>query len=428
MLRENILRPIMGRSINKLNTFSSFGQVDIVAGAVVNNLTHFNSFQPFSNRICSIRWIPRRPNSLLVGGKHGELCFVSDVNKYTISGNEEENVDMISPGIGPGGEIREIVPDQIENSKFYSLNVSGELVKVDLTTRDINVIQPQGDFHVWFGGCNVNFDKQAIFLGDNKGKLHILPDSSRGSNSDRTEVKVAKTGKINHIEFHPRDSNFMAISSTSDCSVKLWDIRKLKDLENIEVLLHDKGVSSCYFNSNGSKIVTTDQGNELKVFSSGDWSEIASINHPHRHYQYITPIRAEWHPLADLIVVGRYPNQRDKNQRKTVDFFDGRDGSPVQSLDIPSQKISSLNRFNCMGDILATMFQTDIIIWKQNYPESKSSAKNLKPNLKRGSSDMDSDDDDEEDDDDLKKKKVKGKAKKAQAKPKLPPKNTKKKR
>lgn len=38
------------------------------------------------------------------------------------------------------------------------------------------------------------------------------------------------------------------------------------------------------------------------------WDIERVIHHPHRQFQHLTPIRAYWHPLEDIVFAGRYPS------------------------------------------------------------------------------------------------------------------------
>lgn len=69
-------------------------------------------------------------------------------------------------------------------------------------------------------------------------------------------------------------------------------------------------------------------------------------------------LQATWHPLRDIIVVGRYPDPvfpgYVSNEPRTIDFFDAVTGELMyQHQDRGySDKIVSLNMFNRTGDRL----------------------------------------------------------------------------
>ena len=73
-------------------------------------------------------------------------------------------------------------------------------------------------------------------------------------------------------------------------------------------------------------------------------------------YDYL---QATWHPLEDIVVVGRYPDEKfpghEQGELRTVDFIDADTGKHMYGL---SQQgiggIISLNHFNTLGDTLAS--------------------------------------------------------------------------
>jgi DNA damage-binding protein 2 len=82
------------------------------------------------------------------------------------------------------------------------------------------------------------------------------------------------------------------VTSSLDKTVKLWDVRKLQEGKPIVVQTHKKPVNSAYFSpSHGNRILTTDQHSEINVFSGPFWDLETAIAHPHRKFQYLTPIK-----------------------------------------------------------------------------------------------------------------------------------------
>ncbi|MGH0183861.1 UNVERIFIED_CONTAM: hypothetical protein FKN15_013150 [Acipenser sinensis] len=160
--------------------------------------------------------------------------------------------------------------------------------------------------------------------------------------------------KVTHVEFNPRCDWLLATASV-DQTVKIWDMRHIKDKNSfLHKLPHNKPVNSAHFNpTDGSKLLTTDQYDEIRVYSSADWSKPQhTIRHPHRHFQHLTSIKATWHPLYDLIVAGRYPDLQHADELRTIDVFDANTGG-------------LLNKFNPMGDTLASGMGFNILIWSR---------------------------------------------------------------
>ncbi|KAK7093550.1 hypothetical protein V1264_007277 [Littorina saxatilis] len=175
--------------------------------------------------------------------------------------------------------------------------------------------------------------------------------------------------KVTHAEFSPREDWLFCTAST-DHMVKMWDIRKVSGRDSaLHVLKHDKPINCAYFNhTDGCRLLTTDQNSEIRVYQAPEWQLERTIPHPHRFFQHITPIKASWHPLQDLIVVGRYPAKDFpgyvEGERRTIDILDADNGKIVCQLHDPSAPgIVSLNKFNDRGDYLVSGMGVNLLLW-----------------------------------------------------------------
>lgn len=67
-------------------------------------------------------------------------------------------------------------------------------------------------------------------------------------------------------------------------------------------------------------------------------------------------LQADWHPVNDYIVIGRYPpaTEASKKLPRAVQFFDSYTGELVDMIYPPLNEICSLNVFNPTGEYLAT--------------------------------------------------------------------------
>ncbi|XP_074440534.1 DNA damage-binding protein 2 isoform X3 [Larus michahellis] len=197
--------------------------------------------------------------------------------------------------------------------------------------------------------------------------------------------------KVTHVEFNSRCEWLLATASV-DQTVKIWDLRNIKNKMNfLHVLPHDKPVNAAYFSpTDGAKLLSTDQRSEIRVYSSSDWTKPQHlIPHPHRQFQHLTPIKATWHPRYDLIVAGRYPDPKfpgyTVNELRTVDVFDGNTGEMVCQLHDPNASgIISLNKFNPMGDTLASGMGFNILIWSREEMVAKKQEHLLKAMTEQG--------------------------------------------
>ena len=92
-------------------------------------------------------------------------------------------------------------------------------------------------------------------------------------------------------------------------------------------------------------------------------------------YQALNFQQAHWHPLEDIVVIGRYPDPKmvgyESSEPRSVDFFDASDGNLLFQLESVGHKgIMSLNRFDQVGNVLATAMGQNILLWKPKYSET----------------------------------------------------------
>lgn len=62
--------------------------------------------------------------------------------------------------------------------------------------------------------------------------------------------------------------------------------------------------------------------------------------------------QAVWHPMEDIIIVGRYPDDKvQTGDTRTIDFYDGATGQLLHNIASPSQNIVSV-RINFLSNSL----------------------------------------------------------------------------
>ncbi|KAM4017059.1 DNA damage-binding protein 2 [Anomaloglossus baeobatrachus] len=317
----------------------------------------YRTDSPFDRRVTTLEWHPTQPNTVAVGSKGGDIILWD---------YEELNNTMI-PGIGAGGCITGMKFDPFNPNQLYTSSVQGITVLQDFTGRTLQTFTTTEDWDMWYCSLDVSASQRCVVTGDNLGKVVLL--ETNGNEIFRLRLHKKK---VTHVEFNPRCDWLLATASL-DQTVKLWDLRKIKDKSScLYTLPHARGVNSaCFSPWDGAKLLTTDQHSEIRVYSACDWSQPQRIiPHPHRQFQHLTPIKASWHPRYDLIVAGRYPDPQfpgyTADELRTVDVFDGQSGNMVCQLCDPyASGIISLNKFNPMGDLLASGMGFNILIWSR---------------------------------------------------------------
>ena len=81
--------------------------------------------------------------------------------------------------------------------------------------------------------------------------------------------------KVTNIQYSPREP-WLFVTTSTDNSVKIWDVRKLTDADDANILRkenflqsleHDRAVNSAYFSHvDGTRLLTTDQHSQLRVY------------------------------------------------------------------------------------------------------------------------------------------------------------------
>uniref|UniRef100_UPI003AAB5D5C DNA damage-binding protein 2 n=1 Tax=Centroberyx gerrardi TaxID=166262 RepID=UPI003AAB5D5C len=317
---------------------------------------------PFDRRITCLEWHPTHPTTLAVGSKGGDIVLwdFDALNKTTFI-----------QGKGAGDFIGGMKFCPMDLSKVYVASGDGTLTMQSFEGRTSTVLsttQDCGHDHhdvcYWYCCLDVSVSRQMLVTGDNMGQLLLL--SMDGQKIFSNKLHKAK---VTHAEFNSRCDWLMATASV-DHTVKLWDLRNIKDKKSfLHEMPHDKAVNSAYFSPlDCSKLLTTDQYDQIRVYSSSDWSKPQHIiQHPHRQFQHLTPIKATWHPVYDLIVAGRYPDERVcRGDQRTVDIFDSNTAELVCQLRDPNAPgIISVNKFSPMGDIMGSGMGVNILVWNR---------------------------------------------------------------
>ncbi|TMS05184.1 DNA damage-binding protein 2 [Larimichthys crocea] len=311
---------------------------------------------PFDRRITCLEWHPTHPTTLAVGSKGGDLYlwdFKAPAKKTFIQ------------GMGPGDSLTDMKFNQLNPTQLFTSSMGGMTALRDFSGTTLTVFASTDTLNYWYCCLDVSVSRQMLVTGDNMGQLVLLGLDGQKIFSDKLHK-----AKVTHAEFNSRCDWLLATASV-DHTVKLWDLRNIKDKKSfLHELPHERAVNSAYFNpTDCSKLLTTDQYDEIRVYSSSDWSKPQHIiQHPHRQFQHLTPIKATWHPVYDLIVAGRYPDSRVcPGDQRTIDIFDSNTAELVCQLQDPAVPgIKSVNKFNPMGDVIGSGMGVTVLVWNRS--------------------------------------------------------------
>ena len=326
--------------------------------------TVHKTLSPFNRRVTAIEWHPVY---------HNVVAFASHGGDIQLWCYEDPSRDLIVRGLGYGYGCITSMKFHPENPRFiYATSVAGRFYLQDFEGRQSSVYLDTQDIAYWWCCTDICRTYNVLFVGDNTGNAAILDSAGE------TVCKYRKLhkGKIKYSEFCPTRSWLLATASV-DHTVALWDIRMLRSRSGtvtdrpvpISTQMHGAPVNSASFDPQyGSRLLTTAQNSELRVYdASNNWEEpTTTMTHPHRHYQHMTDIVATWHPIHEgLCVVGRYPGKEDSDQNRCVDLIDVVCGERVGSLHCPTLKgIVVLNKFDQFGSRLASGMGYHCLLWQ----------------------------------------------------------------
>ncbi|XP_065813236.1 DNA damage-binding protein 2 isoform X2 [Labrus bergylta] len=318
---------------------------------------HFHgATSPFDRRITCLEWHPTHPTTLAVGSKGGDIYlwdFKAPAKKTFLQ------------GMGAGDSVTDMKFNQLNPTQLFTSSIAGTTALRDFSGKTLTVFANTDTLNYWYCCVDVSVSRQMLVTGDNVGQLLLLSLDGQKIFGERLHK-----AKVTHAEFNSRCDWLLATASV-DHTVKLWDLRNIKDKTSfLHEMPHERAVNSAYFNPlDCSKLLTTDQYDQIRVYSSPDWSKPQHIiQHPHRQFQHLTPIKATWHPVYDLIVAGRYPDDRiSPGDKRTVDIFDSNTAELVYQLQDPNVAgIKSVNKFNPMGDVLGSGMGVTVLVWDRN--------------------------------------------------------------
>nr|XP_024219250.1 DNA damage-binding protein 2-like [Halyomorpha halys] len=317
----------------------------------------------FDRRITALQFHPKDPNLLSIG---------SDSGKITIRSIGKPMAIVNWDGIGYRGSITYIKFDPLVSNSVLMTSVGGTaLWRYNYKENAVYRFLYTGDFTKYFCSINASKDYKLTYVGDAAGTMGIIdPDNKL------VGVHKIHEGKINSLEI-PKGYDWLLASASQDKTVKIWDIRKIKPRKPLHELPHNRPVSSANFSEVDSmRLLTTDDSKQLRVYKGALLDLETVIVHPHRRLHHMIPIKATWHPLSDMIIVGRYPDPGQEGyvdgEVYTVDIVSAESGLIRLQLDpILCGNILNLNAFNSNGEILASTMGQNILYWKaRNFTET----------------------------------------------------------
>ena len=166
---------------------------------------------------------------------------------------------------------------------------------------------------------------KCFFLSTSVGTAMHVDMRSKGGVTFHEELSEKK---INSLSLHP--NGYSLASAGLDGTVNVWDMRKFGDSRVMtkKAAAHKpvasynggRSVNSAFFSPSGQYMVSTTMSNKLDIFENAHLSASKStsvmkpspsVNHDNQTGRWLSTLIAQWHPVADIFVVGcmKHPRQ-----------------------------------------------------------------------------------------------------------------------
>lgn len=238
---------------------------------------------------------------------------------------------------------------------------NGALTSVCTATGAEEELWNTHDSEHWFT-CAASSEHGCLLAADNKGAVHMFDSRTHRPLGVHTVRRSAKIGFIDC-------AGELFATGSNDKTCRVMDVRFVREARSyssrseLSVYEHEGVVSCCVFSPTGRSLLTTAQNDELRVYDMSAAGELApprvKMQHPHKFYQHITPIKAVWHPLArDLVCVGRYADRRGVD---LIDLSCDRVHNMAPRL---TETIMCVNAFSGDGALLASGTSNSVFLWR----------------------------------------------------------------
>ena len=348
---------------------------------VVDNVAEFSVSRlatVFNRRVTALAWSHSHPYLAAAGSNEGDIILWN--TRDTAQGHKDNFLGRIE-GRGPGGSIQSLLFDEIHEERVFTSSIDGRVARRDFTGREDKVYLDTHNWENWYVGMDVCFSGGTIVAGNNKGAVTLC-----SLDGEIIWTHKLHKAKCNFVQFNKKQPWMMVTTSIGSSKgggvAKIWDIRMISGADSsLAEMEHDVAVNSAYFSPMaGDMLLTTDQHSQLRVYQAPNFTHMATIPHPHRQFQHLTPIKAVWHPLTDLIVVGRYPDPKfpdyTEGEVRSIDFYCPYTGRELLRLhQLGLNMIMSLSQFNPIGDRLLSGMggNGSLLLWQDKRSCTKES-------------------------------------------------------
>lgn len=215
---------------------------------------------------------------------------------------------------------------------LYTCSYDGSVRQLDPEKGIFSLVW--GDEDREYSCFDVSPDGCTVYLGDNEGVLDVIDIRSRQRTvklNGKSSILDIHNRKVNTVQVDPGSSS-MIVTASTDATIALWDVRKLKastsktKAKAVASASHHQTCQSAYFAPDGSqRVVSTSFDNTVRIWDGKKGlAQQASIRHDNQTGRWVLPFRAVWGSNSDAVIVG--------NMRRYVDVYDAHTGELTTQL------------------------------------------------------------------------------------------------
>ncbi|CAG8460967.1 9472_t:CDS:2 [Acaulospora colombiana] len=192
-------------------------------------------------------------------------------------------------------------------------------------------------------------NSKVMYFSTNDGKFGIKDLREPVETYEEYSLHDKKIGCISISPTKPE----LLVTSSLDKSIRLWDVRNLKDAETlIQEVPFKYSVTSSYWSPNGDQVVSTSFDDTVRVFDLDERNLKLRLTIPHDNQtgRWVTMLRATWHPNPNV-----HPHFIIGNMRKSADIISGINGELIWNMrDKQLTTIPAVNAFHPSLNFIAS--------------------------------------------------------------------------
>eukprot|EP00960_Hanusia_phi_P043883 756323-Hanusia_phi.AAC.7 len=157
---------------------------------------------------------------------------------------------------------------------LYSASYENIIRRFDLSHMSfMEVLRLDEDDDAFIASATFRHDRNSIVCGLGGGSCLLFDRRKPEENTVQLHNKT-----IRSVAIHPCN-DFLLMTSSVDCSMKLWDIRKLKAKQHLMELTHGAGVVSATFSRSGKFAASLSWDNTIRIIDPQSYKELHKIQH-----------------------------------------------------------------------------------------------------------------------------------------------------